>query len=284
MFRDGVDIGKGRCLSELDVASVDRELVGTRFAGCLRHFHSVGSTNSLAVAEAQAGARLGVWIADEQTAGRGRGGHRWHSAVGDGLYVSALIVPGLPATRALWISLATGLAARRAILEASGLQAEIRWPNDLLLNGRKCGGVLVESTILAAEGESTETMRYAVIGVGINVNHESFPDELREVATSLRMEAGREVARERLLVSLLRGLEDELGRLRAECAGGVTEEGLLMRFAAASSWVRGKRVRVGEADGYTGVTVGLNRDGFLLVQAEDGTKHTVLSGGVRELE
>lgn len=284
MFRDGVDIGKGGCLSELDVASVDRELVGTRFAGCLRHFPSVGSTNSLAMAEAQAGARSGVWIADEQTAGRGRGGHRWHSAVGDGLYVSALIVPGLPATRALWISLATGLAARRAILEASGLQAEIRWPNDLLLNGRKCGGVLVESTILAAEGESTETMRYAVIGVGINVNHESFPDELREVATSLRMEAGREVARERLLVSLLRGLEDELGRLRAECAGGVTEEGLLMRFAAASSWVRGKRVRVGEADGYTGVTVGLNRDGFLLVQAEDGTKHPVLSGGVRELE
>ena len=125
-------------------------------------------------------------------------------------------------------------------------------------------------------------MRYAVIGVGLNVEHESFPEELREVATSLRMEAGPGVVRERLLVGLLRGLDEELAAVDAE-EQSEGESTLLERFASASTWVRGKRVRVGEADGYTGVTAGLSPDGFLLVDAADGTRRTVLSGGVREL-
>jgi len=279
-------------LSGLDVAAVDRAVAGTRFAGQMKHFPSLGSTNSLAIAEAQAGAREGVWIADEQTSGRGRGGHTWHSVAGDGLYVSVLVIPGVPAARALWISMATGLAARRAIAEASGLAADLRWPNDLMLHGRKCGGVLVESAI-AAGGEVAEGMRYAVIGVGINVNHAIFPEEMGGAATSLRMEAGREIAREQLLISLLRALDFELGSLQAEHSVARSRQemqaggGLLERFAAASSWVRGKRVRVGEMGGYTGVTAGLNRDGYLLVDAapgDGGERRTVLSGGVRELE
>ena len=97
--------------SSFDVAAVEAGIAGTEFAGCVMHFPSVGSTNALAMEAAQAGARGGVWVADEQTAGRGRGGHQWHSAAGDGLYVSALVTPALPMTTALWISLATGLAA-----------------------------------------------------------------------------------------------------------------------------------------------------------------------------
>jgi len=274
-------------LSGLDIAAVDAGLTGTRFARGLRYFPSVGSTNSLAMEAAQAGAREGVWVADEQTAGRGRGGHAWHSVAGNGLYLSALVGPRVPAGRAMWISLATALAARMAIARASGLTADIRWPNDLLLNGRKCGGILVESAVAAAQGGAVEAMRYAVIGVGINVNHASFPGDLSDAATSLRMEATREVSREGLLIELLRGLDEELGRLDAEHAEALDDngdDGLLERFAAASTWVRGRRVRVGEADGYTGVTAGLSRDGFLFVDGEDGTRRTVLSGGVRELK
>lgn len=270
---------------DLDLSAVGAGLDRTRFAGVVRHFPSVGSTNSLALEAAQAGAREGVWVADEQTAGRGRGGHAWHSAAGEGLYVSALVVPRVPPSRALWISLATAVAARRAIAAVSGLEPDIRWPNDLLLRGRKCGGILVESAMTAAQGEAAEGMRYAVIGMGLNVEHESFPASLREVATSLRLEAGHRIARRDLLIALLRALDEELGMLDAEHGGALGKgQGLLERFAAASSWVEGKRVRVGEGDGYTGVTVGLNPQGFLRVRTEGGSERIVLSGGVRDLE
>lgn len=262
--------------SVFDLAAVEAGIADTAFAGRLSHFASVGSTNALALEAAQAGARAGVWLADEQTAGRGRGGHGWHSAAGNGLYVSALVSPALPMSRALWLSLATGMAAQAAIREATEMAVDIRWPNDLLLHGRKCGGILVET---AVEGEM---LRYAVIGVGINVNHAGFPAELEKLATSLRMESGVEVSREALLAALLRSLDREIGFLLREYRGETSGPGLLERFTAASSWVRGKRVRVDENGGYTGVTSGLDERGFLLVDGEDGVKRTVLSGGVRE--
>jgi BirA family transcriptional regulator, biotin operon repressor / biotin---[acetyl-CoA-carboxylase] ligase len=259
-----------------DLVALDSGIAGTAFAGQVRHFASVGSTNALALEAAQAGARVGAWVADEQTAGRGRGGHGWHSAAGDGLYVSALIAPPLPMTMALWLSLATGLAARAAIREVTGMAVDIRWPNDLLLNGRKCGGILVETAVDGA------MLRYAVIGMGINVNHASFPPELEALATSLRMESRGKVSRGALLGALLRALDKEIALLVQEHLGEIARAGLLERFAEASSWVRGKRVKVEEGGGYTGLTNGLDGRGFLLVDGDDGVMHTVLSGGVRE--
>ena len=257
--------------ADFDVRAVEAGLTGTQFAGRVLHFPVVGSTNTLALEAAQSGADGGVWIADVQTAGRGRGGHTWHSVAGDGLYVSVLLVPQLPLSRALWLSLATGLAAQAAITEITGLVPDIRWPNDLLLGERKCGGILVETSV----DSQAQTLRYAVIGVGINVNHEAFPPELEELATSMRRESGRAWARENLLAALLRALDKEARLLDTDHLD------VLERFAAASSWVRGKRVQVGEGGGYTGVTSGLNADGFLLVKGDDGVHHTVLSGGVR---
>lgn len=262
--------------SVFDLDAVDAGIAGTVFAGRMLHLPSVGSTNALALEAAQAGARAGVWVADEQTAGRGRGGHGWHSAAGDGLYVSALVAPPLPIAMALWLSLATGLAVRAAVREVTGMTVDIRWPNDLLLNRRKCGGILVET---AVEGTM---LRYAVIGIGINVNHAAFPAELEALATSLRMESGGLVSREALLTALLRALDEEIALLVQENRGEIAGAGLLERFAAASSWVRGKRVRVEEGGGYTGVTNGLDGRGFLQVDGDDGVVHTVLSGGVRE--
>jgi BirA family biotin operon repressor/biotin-[acetyl-CoA-carboxylase] ligase len=261
-----------------DLNEVEAALAGTVFGGHVMHFASVSSTSTLALEAAQAGTRMGVWVADEQTAGRGRGGHSWHSAPGDGLYVSALVSPELPLAMALWISLATGLAAKEAIRKVAGLDADIRWPNDLLMHGKKCGGILVETVITPASGASTEpALRYAVIGIGINLNHESFPGELAQLATSLRIETGGAIRRETLLIALLQALEREL-QLLTQTGGS----NLLDRFAAASTWAKGKRVRVEENGGYTGVTAGLDIRGFLLVEGDDGAKHTVLSGGVRE--
>ena len=265
-------------MSAFDLQAVEAGIAGTEFAGMVVHFPSVGSTNVLALEAAQAGARGGVWVADEQTAGRGRGGHGWHSAVGDGLYVSALVTPPLPMTTALTLSLATGLAAQAAIAEVSRLRVDIRWPNDLLIDRRKCGGILVETAVVPATEGEPAMLRYAVIGVGINLNHESFPAEIEAVATSLRRESGAVVSREAILAALLRYLDEEIRLLL------LNEAELLERFAVASSWVRGKRVRVDESGGYTGVTAGLDTRGFLLVDCDDGLRRTVLSGGVRELD
>ena len=265
-----------------DLAAVDEGIAGTSFAGRLLHFDSVGSTNALALEAAQAGARAGVWVADEQTSGHGRGGHGWHSTAGDGLYVSALVAPHLPMAMALWLSLATGLAAQAAIAEVTGLAVDIRWPNDLLLSGRKCGGILVETAVASEQQNTAAILRYAVIGIGINVNHAEFPADIAALATSLRMERGSEVSRETLLIALLRSLDKEIQLLVQENRGAMTGTGLLERFAKASSWVQGKQVRVDEGGGYTGVTAGLDARGFLLVDGDDGALHTVLSGGVRE--
>ncbi len=258
--------------ASFDPAAVEAAIAGTQFSGTLQHFTTVGSTSTLALEAAQAGAVTGVWVADEQTAGRGRGGHGWHSAPDDGLYVSVLVRPRLPLDRSLWLALAIGLAARSAVAGVTGLTPDIRWPNDLLLSGKKCGGILVETAVTSQAGPA---LRYAVIGVGINVNHAGFPAELTALATSLRLQTGRGWAREAVLSALLCALDGELQRLEADAMD------VLDRFAAASTWVRGTRVHVDEGSGYNGVTAGLDAKGFLLVDRDDGVRQTVLSGGVR---
>ena len=279
--------------STLDLGDLDARLADTQFAGGLHHLATVGSTNLLAIEAAQQGARTGVWIADEQTAGRGRGGHRWHSAVGDGLYLSVLMRPRLAGVDVLKLSLAAGLAARAAVVATAGLPGysiDLRWPNDLMLWGadgreRKFGGILTESAMDGGSG----AVAYAVIGIGMNLNHREMPEELREVATSLRMESSEKVLRAPLVVSLLRALEDEVQAVereaRGERGGGGVGAGkasfLARRFAAASTWVEGLAVEVAEGDGYTGVTSGLDRHGLLQVRLEDGSVRTVRHGGVR---
>jgi BirA family biotin operon repressor/biotin-[acetyl-CoA-carboxylase] ligase len=262
-------------------------LIGTRFSAHIHHFPIVDSTNTQLLAAATAGAPEGtVYLTDEQTAGRGRGGHSWHSAPGsssnpDGLYVSMLVKPSLRLREALMLSLATGLAAKSAILAAACVTADIRWPNDLMIGQQKVGGILVET---AAGSGDDAPLRHAVIGIGINLNQETFPLELYPLATSLRLVTGKPQDRLALLVALLRALDRELTLLEEEAAardaGGSS---LLLRFSEASDWAHGRRVTVPEQGGYTGTTAGLDNRGFLLVDADDGTQRTVLSGGVRDI-
>lgn len=259
-----------------DLDDLHRRLGDTPFAGKIRHFSTIDSTNTLAMREAEQGQESGtVYLADEQTAGRGRGAHEWHSTAGSGLYVSILVRPQIAPADILWVSLAAGLAVQAAVRDVTSLLPDIRWPNDLLLSGRKFCGILTE---LNAE---VTRVRHAVIGVGLNVHQPSFPPELSDLATSLRIETGKDWPRQEILIALLRRLHREIEQLAAPAGNASATAEIRTRLTAASSWIQGKQVSVTETDTFFGVTEGLDSRGFLRVRTAQGIR-TVLSGGVRE--
>jgi BirA family biotin operon repressor/biotin-[acetyl-CoA-carboxylase] ligase len=257
-----------------DLAALEYALAGTDFAGKLHYSPATDSTNSDALQAARSAAPHGsVYLADEQRAGRGRGDHAWHSAAGEGLYVSVLLRPPIPALRLPLMPLAAGLAAADAIRAVASLSVDLRWPNDLLIGPRKTGGILVESKI------SGGAVDFAVVGIGINVHQESFDFDLTTPATSLDLEAGRAVSRQHLLVGLLKSLEREALGL-ADATAGVT---IPARVEQASSWIRGRQVEVHGPQACMGVTAGLDEHGFLRVRSAHGLV-TVQTGGIRAAE
>lgn len=267
-------------MSSFDVQVVNDALGGTIFHNRVQHFTTIGSTNVQALADAQAGAESGqVYIADEQTAGRGRGGHTWHSEPDRGLYLTMLVRPALRSSDVLKLSMITALAAVEAIAEVTGSRImDIRWPNDLVIGAnpaRKVGGILTEA-VSTPSGE----LRHAAIGIGINLNQAEFPAELATVATSLKRELGASVSREALAITLLLQMDKELCQIAQK---GDEAESIFHRVELASTWIRGKRVRVAEQEGYTGKTAGLTTEGLLRIHCDDGTERVVRHGGVREL-
>ncbi len=241
---------------------------GTMFAARMHHYFSVGSTNVEALHAAEEGEPEGaVFLAEEQTAGRGRTGRPWLSEKSSGIYLSVLLRPKMVPAALLTLSLAAGLAVHDAVQRATGLASDLRWPNDVLMNGKKVCGILTEVHAEALR------VRHAVVGIGLNVNQAKFPPELSEVATSLRLESGKEWPRVGLAAALLQSLDREV-RALAEPAE------VMRRFEAHSSFARNKRVKVEEDGGFEGVTMGLDENGFLRVRTAEGVR-TVLSGGVR---
>lgn len=248
-------------------------LRGTIFGSHLHHFYKIGSTNTTAMAAAAKGAPEGsVFLAEEQTAGRGRGSNSWQSPQSTGIYCSLILRPALPPSDVLVLSLAAGLAVQAAIQQIdASIVADLKWPNDVLIGPKKVCGILAEMN-----AEATR-VRYIVVGIGINVNQESFPKDLS--ATSLRLVTRSEWSRVELVAALLKSLDREY---RALLEGADAREEILRRFAAGSSWTVGKNVRIEEnGAAFAGVTEGLDSRGFLLVRAEKGVR-TVLSGTVRE--
>jgi len=256
------------------MAAMEAALTGTIYAGKLHFAPLTGSTNNDALEAARSGAPHGsVYFADAQSAGRGRSDHRWQSDAGQGLYVSALLRMQIPAQRLQMLPLAAGLAAMLAIREASGLTADLRWPNDLLLEDRKVGGILVESRLAGS------TLDYAVVGIGINVHQRSFDSSLATPATSLDLAAGRGVSREVLLVALLKSLEREaLATMLPDADHSLPE-----RIAAASTWVRGRQVEVHGPQACSGTTAGIDAQGFLRVDTGSAIV-TVQTGGIRAIK
>ncbi|HEV2182247.1 MAG TPA: biotin--[acetyl-CoA-carboxylase] ligase [Candidatus Acidoferrales bacterium] len=252
-----------------------RGLRGTPFAKHIFHFFKVDSTNTVAMRLGEEGEAHGtVVVAEEQTSGRGRAGHSWHSEKAAGIYVSILLQPQISPMLAPALTLVAGLAAYDAIAEGSGLLPDIRWPNDVLLKGKKVCGILTE---MQAE---PDRVHFAVIGIGINVNQPKMPGELASVATSMRMETGRVHSRLELLARLLRHLDRYYNQFIAEGAAPI-----LRRFAEVSSYFEGKRVRISTStDNFVGTTAGLEPMGILRVKRDDGKIESVISGTVAEAE
>jgi BirA family transcriptional regulator, biotin operon repressor / biotin---[acetyl-CoA-carboxylase] ligase len=254
-------------------------LQGTLFSSYLHHYYKIGSTNTAAMEAAAGGAPEGsVFLAEEQTAGRGRGRNLWESQRSAGIYCSVLLRPPVPPSEALILSLATGLAVADAVREIDpALQSDLKWPNDLLLDSKKFCGILAEMN-----AEATQ-VRHIVIGIGLNVNQASFPAGLRDQATSLRIVSGSARARVELTAALLKSLHREYRDLLNKPGA---RESILRRFAERSSYVQNRRVRIEDPNahgsGFEGITHGLDAGGFLRVRTPEGLR-TVLSGTVRAI-
>jgi BirA family transcriptional regulator, biotin operon repressor / biotin---[acetyl-CoA-carboxylase] ligase len=250
-----------------------KRMKGKLFGKRVYHFFKTDSTNRVAMELGYAGEPEGaVILAEEQTAGRGRSGRSWHSERGAGLYVTLLLRPRLSPVQAPLLTMLAGLSAHSAIQAQTGLSAELKWPNDILMAGKKVGGILTEM-----HAEPTQ-VRFVIVGIGINTNQEKFPGDIASVATSLRKESGRTHSRLELLVRLLNEFESDYNRFLREGARYVVD-----RFERVSSFASGKRVRVETGfETYFGTTAGLTSDGLLQVKREEGPVTMVVAGDVTE--
>ena len=250
-----------------------QQLRGGLFGKRIYHFFKTDSTNRIGMELGNGGELEGaVVLAEEQTAGRGRAGRSWHSERAAGIYVTLLLRPKISPMQAPLLTMMAGLSAQSAIQAQTGLQLDLKWPNDLILNGKKLGGILTEMYA------DTTLVRFVIVGVGINVNQEKFPGDLSGIATSLRVESGKNQSRLELLARLLREFETDYNRFLREGAKSVTS-----RFVKASSYAVGKKVRVTNgSESFAGVTAGLAPEGLLQVEREDGKVVTVIAGDVAE--
>jgi len=253
---------------------LSHRLYGTPFSRRIFHFFKIDSTNTVAMRMGEAGEPHGtVVLAEEQTSGKGRAGRTWISEKSSGIHCSLLLRPPLAPAHAPMLTLVAGLAARDAAAEEIDTVPDIRWPNDVLVGGKKFCGILTE---MHAE---PDRIHFAVVGMGLNVNQPKMPAEIEEIATSLRIETGKAHSRLELLIRLLRQFDRYYNQYLAEGAAPI-----LRRFAEVSTYSQGKRVRITTAtETFTGTTAGLEPNGVLRVARDDGRgTELVLSGDVAE--
>jgi BirA family biotin operon repressor/biotin-[acetyl-CoA-carboxylase] ligase len=244
-----------------------------RHLGVKFHYYvEIDSTNTRARQLAESGAREGeIVIAEQQTRGRGRLGRDWISPAFVNLYLSVVLRPELPPAHAPQITLMAAVALADTVARFSSEPPAIKWPNDILVHGKKLAGILTESSV------TLERISYVILGIGVNVNfpYALMPESIRGRATSLMECAGGTVSREAFLGRLIQDLE--------RCYG-ILGEGEFSRIA--QRWegyfsLRGKRVRVEMGDqALTGIAKGIDRDGALLVEDDRGQFHRILAGDV----
>jgi BirA family transcriptional regulator, biotin operon repressor / biotin---[acetyl-CoA-carboxylase] ligase len=240
------------------------------FTGPVHYFETLDSTNDLAKALAAQGAPEGtVVVAEAQTGGRGRLGREWDSPPGVGLYVSLVLRPMLPPMELPQITLTTAVAVVRAVCRVAGLAPGIKWPNDLLLNGKKLGGILTEM-----ETES-DRIRHVVVGLGLNVNNPGFPFDLAATATSLALAAGRMFPRVHLLQAWLEEFEALYGRFLNRGFAEILEEwkGFALTLGKMVTVRQGPREISGQA-------LDVAPDGALLLRTNNGEMVRVTSGEI----
>ncbi|MDH4232816.1 MAG: biotin--[acetyl-CoA-carboxylase] ligase [Nitrospirota bacterium] len=236
-------------------------------------YDTVASTNELAMAVA---AREGAWvntviIADSQERGKGRLGRKWVSPPGKNIYMSILLRPELDTRDATMLTLLTAVACTQAIKKISGLPVSIKWPNDLVLSGKKLGGILTE---IRAD---IDKVNLAVIGIGINVNaeNEDFSEEIRPIATSIKEGAGKCSSRNELIAGILKQFERDYGILISQ-----GKQSLLDEWKALSSTV-GKNVKVAMGDEtLIGLAEDIDDNGMLILKLRSGLRRKISSGDI----
>lgn len=262
------DVGGERTASYgFDAARCEAECAarGLRLGTRIEYKTVTDSTNDDALALARVGAPHGVVVfADRQRQGRGRRGTRWSAAEGTGLLFSVVVRPSGQASELSVLPLVVGLAVRQVVADRLTTPALVKWPNDVLVGGRKICGVLVESHSQAGE------VRAVVIGVGLNVRLEPFPPEIAERAVSLEALGASDLSRELLLADLLTVLEQQLREL--ELHGFAALQAEFARF----DFLYGRRVTVGE---HSGIARGIADNGALIVEC-DGVARQVMAGTV----
>jgi BirA family biotin operon repressor/biotin-[acetyl-CoA-carboxylase] ligase len=239
------------------------------------HYFRTDSTNNVALELAAQGAEHGtVVVAEEQTAGRGRLGRDWYSEKSSGIYASIILRPPLAPAAASVLTLLAGVAVHQAVRSTTGLPVDIRWPNDLLINGKKVCGILTE---MSAE---LDRLHAVVLGIGLNVNHREMPANLKQIATSLRMEGRKIYSRAQILAALLKELEKKYRLLLDAGSAAIAQA-----WAAASSYAEGKRIRVlSGSDEFAATTAGLEPNGALRIRREDGREESLVSGEITEVK
>lgn len=260
--------GAGDVLSEAELLSC----LKTEWAGGQTiYFDATDSTNIQARRLAEAHAPHGTLVvSDRQDGGKGRRGRSWASPSGVGIWMSLILRPEIAPSSASMLTLAAALAVREGIQEETGLSPLIKWPNDLVLNGKKICGILTEM--------STELMeiQYVITGIGINVNQREFPSEIRDTATSLSLEAGRCFRRSSLIAAILKAFEKDYAAFLK--TGDLS---LLLEEYNACLVNRGKEVCILDPSGeYRAVAEGIDESGSLLVTLPDGTRREIISGEV----
>ena len=249
-----------------------REMGRTGFPAEIHFFERTDSTSTQAAKMAEAGAPHGTLVlAERQDAGRGRLGRGWSSPAGSGLYFSLLLRPELPPHQAPQLTLLAAVAVARAVEEIAGVAPEIKWPNDLLLGGKKFCGILTEMA------GGVDRVRWVILGIGINVTTQEFPGELQPLATSLALGLGRPPPRRApLLAAVLAQLEGLLGQYASK---GFPLIGLEWERYAK---IGGRSVRVSAPDGtkLEGIARGLASDGALLLERPGGALERILAGDV----
>lgn len=253
------------------------------FHTTILRYDSLPSTNTEAANQAARGAPEGLCIvAREQTRGRGRQARVWASPPDAGLYFSIVLRPRLSAQEWPLITLMAALAVRDALHEACALEADIKWPNDILaaaadaptMHGRKLCGILAETV-------ETKNGRACVLGIGINLSEHAYPPELRAQAISVEGATGKPADRERVLAALVKQLAHRYAQLHAPAKG---QSEIIRDWSAHSSYAEGKRVRVHAAtETFTGTTRGLEPDGALRVETATGEIRIVRAGDVQAL-
>lgn len=258
-------VGEREVVSE---AGIRRWLKAKEFGGQIEVHSELDSTNNRAKQLAGQGAAHGTLVvARSQTGGRGRFGRKFHSPEAGGIYMTLVLRPTLPAERAVMITSMTAVAVARAIERLADVPVQIKWVNDLYIQGRKVCGILCEAGMDFESGH----LDYAVVGIGVNTARMEFPPELRDIATSVGNACGKEISKNRLIAEICNCMEELYGHLA---------DGSFMEENRARSNVIGRRILVLRGDErYPAKALDIDGEGSLVVEAEDGM-HTVHSGEI----